>query len=198
MQKIFLFPNIIVVQVLFTHFHPPPSVIQIVGWQESATRLWSHIHTGMRQRTKQGEPNECLINALWKVDSLFAEASNKAVLKRMVNTFSLKYRLEMDSICCALTCSVDSQTQFALLLWHNHIYMLADARLTSFKSGCCLTIRAIYHTLFNIEGLSHTLLTHFEPLYMNMYHIGPLDGTVSRYTLRLKIYGATSILTTGR
>ncbi len=30
------------------------------------------------------------------------------------------------------------------------------------------------------------LLTHFEPLYTNKYHIGLSGGAVSRYTLTLK------------
>ncbi len=46
--------------------------------------------------------------------------------------------------------------------------------------------------LFNIENLSRTLLTHFEPLYTNMCHKGPLNGTTSYYTLGLKIYVGTS------
>ncbi len=41
-----------------------------------------------------------------------------------------------------------------------------------------LTIRAISRKLFNVEGLSRMLLTRFKSLYMNMYHIGPSDGTV--------------------
>ncbi len=35
------------------------------------------------------------------------------------------------------------------------------------------------------------LSTCFEPLYTNMYHVGLSDATVSCYTLRLKICGAT-------
>ncbi len=53
-----------------------------------------------------------------------------------------------------------------------------------------LTIRAISCTLFYVESLSCTLSTCFELLYMNMYHIGLSDGTVSHYMLRLKIYWA--------
>ncbi len=44
--------------------------------------------------------------------------------------------------------------------------------------------------LFNIESLSHTLSTRFEPLYTNMYHIDLSDGAVSCYVPRLEIYGA--------
>ncbi len=42
-----------------------------------------------------------------------------------------------------------------------------------------------HHMQFNIQGLSPTLSTHFEPLYTNMYHIGPSDGAVSRYSVRV-------------
>ncbi len=58
-----------------------------------------------------------------------------------------------------------------------------------------LTIQAISHKLFNAESLSHAFSTHFEPLYTNIYHVGPSDGAVLRYVLRLKIYGATSVFT---
>ncbi len=44
-----------------------------------------------------------------------------------------------------------------------------------------LAIRAVSCMLFNTQGLSHTLLPYFEPLYTNMYHVGPLDGTVLHY-----------------
>ncbi len=37
------------------------------------------------------------------------------------------------------------------------------------------------------------ILTHFEPLYMNMYHIGLSDGAASHYALRLQVYGVTCV-----
>ncbi len=52
--------------------------------------------------------------------------------------------------------------------------------------------RAVRGLLFHVECFFHSLLTRFEPLYTNTFHIGPSDGTVSRYTLGLKIYAATS------
>ncbi len=42
--------------------------------------------------------------------------------------------------------------------------------------------------MFNVESLSYTLSSHFEPLYVNMYNIGLLDDAVSHYMLRLKIH----------
>ncbi len=56
------------------------------------------------------------------------------------------------------------------------------------------TIRAIYCTLFNIESLSRTLSTSFEPPYTNTYHIGLSNGAVSRYILRFEIYRAKIFL----
>ncbi len=47
--------------------------------------------------------------------------------------------------------------------------------------------------LFTIASSFYVLSTSFEPLYTNMYLIGPTDGTVSCYMLRLEICGATSI-----
>ncbi len=47
---------------------------------------------------------------------------------------------------------------------------------------------------FNIECLSHYLSTHFKPLCTNMYHIGLSDGAMLSYALRVKIYGATYII----
>ncbi len=47
--------------------------------------------------------------------------------------------------------------------------------------------------LFTIESSFHTLSTHFEPVYMNMYLIGPLDGAVLHYMLRPKINGGTYV-----
>ncbi len=47
--------------------------------------------------------------------------------------------------------------------------------------------------LLNIVSLSHTLSTRFEPLYTDMYHIGPSDGTVSCYILTLKMYDTISV-----
>ncbi len=55
-----------------------------------------------------------------------------------------------------------------------------------------LTIWAVSRILFNIESLSHTLSTHFEPLNKSMYHVGLSDGTVSHSAVRLKIYGTTN------
>ncbi len=49
------------------------------------------------------------------------------------------------------------------------------------------TIWAVSHTLFNIES-------HFEPPYINIYHIGLSDGAVSCYTHRLEIYGAALVI----
>ncbi len=49
--------------------------------------------------------------------------------------------------------------------------------------------------LFTVESSVHTLSIHFEPLYMNMYFIGPSNGAVLHYTLRLEIYGATFVNT---
>ncbi len=63
----------------------------------------------------------------------------------------------------------------------------------SFKLGCDLTIQAVSHTLFNIESLPHTFLTNFEPLYKNMYHIGPSSGAVSCYMLRLETQEETPV-----
>ncbi len=56
-----------------------------------------------------------------------------------------------------------------------------------------LTVGDIFHTLFNVACLSHTLSTRFEPLYTNMYHMGPPDSTVLRYVLWLEIFGATFV-----
>ncbi len=49
-------------------------------------------------------------------------------------------------------------------------------------------------TLFTTESSFHALSTRFEPLYTNMYLIGPSDGAVSRYTLIFKIDRATSVI----
>ncbi len=48
--------------------------------------------------------------------------------------------------------------------------------------------------LFTIESSVYTLSTHFEPLYTDMYLIGPLDSAVSRYMLKLEIHVAISAL----
>ncbi len=56
-----------------------------------------------------------------------------------------------------------------------------------------LTIPAVFSMLFNVESLFHVLITCFELLYTNMYHIGLLDGAVLHYAFRLEIYGATSV-----
>ncbi len=53
---------------------------------------------------------------------------------------------------------------------------------------------AISLMLFSIESSFHALSTCFEPLYMNMYLIGRSNDTVSRYVLRLEIYGTTSVI----
>ncbi len=51
------------------------------------------------------------------------------------------------------------------------------------------------HASYTIQcrELVPTVLTRFEPLHTNMYHIGPLDGAVLRYVFRLKIYEAISV-----
>ncbi len=53
--------------------------------------------------------------------------------------------------------------------------------------------RVVSRMQLNIMCLFGTLLTYFEPLYMNIYLIGPSDGTVSHYVLGLEIYGPTSV-----
>ncbi len=62
------------------------------------------------------------------------------ISKRIANTFSLKYRLETDSIRSAWAYSASGETQLAAPLWHIHICMLTGARLASFKCGHGLTI----------------------------------------------------------
>ncbi len=56
-------------------------------------------------------------------------------------------------------------------------------------------IRAISRALLNVESLSRALPAYFEPLYTNMYHVGPSDGAVLRHTLRLEIYEVVSVET---
>ncbi len=48
--------------------------------------------------------------------------------------------------------------------------------------------------IFTIGSSFRALSTHFEPLYTNMYLIGPSDGTVSHHMLKLEIYGTTSVI----
>ncbi len=103
-----------------------------------------HDHTWTRQRMRQGELNECLVRALWNVGSSFAEASNKAALKRMTNAFSLKYQLETDSILSASACLVNGWMQFASPLWLVNVCMHTD--LGSFKSGHDLINLLMYMT----------------------------------------------------
>ncbi len=116
---------------------------------------WAASHNWIRQ----GKPNEYLICALWRVGSSFAEAVNEAAFRRrlsnqcstlysilpirtrqinqnmtftskqMVKAFSLKYRLEMDSVCSASVYSASRRTQLAAPLRHVHICMLPSARL---------------------------------------------------------------------
>ncbi len=52
---------------------------------------------------------------------------------------------------------------------------------------------AVSCTLFTSESSFRALSTRFEPLYTNMYLIGPSDGAVSHYALKLEIYRATSV-----
>ncbi len=54
------------------------------------------------------------------------------------------------------------------------------------------TQQAASRILFAIESSVCILSTNFEPLYTNMYLIGPSDGTGWRYALKLEIYGVTS------
>ncbi len=61
-----------------------------------------------------------------------------------------------------------------------------DQLLGSNNTSC------ISYTIQSV-GLFHDILTRFEPLYTNMSHIRPSDGTVSRYTHRFEIYGATFV-----
>ncbi len=56
-----------------------------------------------------------------------------------------------------------------------------------------LILWAVSCTLFNRGSLSHTLSTHFESLYTNMYPTGSSDGAMSRHPLRLKIHRATPV-----
>ncbi len=55
------------------------------------------------------------------------------------------------------------------------------------------TRRAVSRMLFTIKSSFHALSTCFEPLYTNMYLIGPSDGAMSPYALRLEIYAATFV-----
>ncbi len=110
------------------------------------------------------EPKECLICALWRVGSWFAEAANEAVFHRLsnecstlysilpiwarqinqnmmstskwiANAFSLKYQLETDSIRSASAYSASGWIQLGAPLWHIHICMLTGAHLTSFAAS---------------------------------------------------------------
>ncbi len=66
-----------------------------------------------------------------------------------------------------------------------------DQRSKLYAMGCISY--AIHH-----RSSFRTLSTRFEPLYTNMYLISPSDGTVSHYTCKLEIYGATSVYDFGR
>ncbi len=74
---------------------------------------------------------------------------------------------------------------------HSHLTESFDMCLRwESKPGISNTSRtslAIYHR----ELIPHSF-DRFEPLYTNMYLIGPSDGAVSHYPLRLEIYGKTS------
>ncbi len=80
-------------------------------------------------------------------------------------------------------------------MWRTKNQKLCDTWNCVLLDKCIasLTIRAVPRMLFNKESLSYTLSTRFEPLYTNMYHVGPSDGAVSRYALRFKIYGTISV-----
>ncbi len=54
--------------------------------------------------------------------------------KRMANTFSLKYRLETDSVCSVSAYLASGRMQLATPLWHVDICMLASALLASFTA----------------------------------------------------------------
>ncbi len=47
--------------------------------------------------------------------------------------------------------------------------------------------------IFSIESSFCALSTRFEPLYTNIYLTELINGAVSPYEFRLKIYGATSV-----
>ncbi len=67
---------------------------------------------------------------------------------------------------------------------------LADRRrLLDFNN-----ISHISYIIQPVESLSRIFSTRFELLYTNMYYVGPSDGAVSRYALRLEIYRATFVL----
>ncbi len=101
-----------------------------VPWFDTA--YLSRIHNW----TRQDELNECLVCAPWTASSSFTETSNEVALKWMENTFSLKYRLETDSVRYAASVFLEnSWTRFALLPWHIHIHILADACLASFATS---------------------------------------------------------------
>ncbi len=72
----------------------------------------------------------------------------------------------------------------------NHLFPLKIATEVDVLD---FTQRDVSRMLFTIESSFCALSTCFEPLYTNMYLIGPSDGAVSRYALRLKIYEATSV-----
>ncbi len=54
---------------------------------------------------------------------------------------------------------------------------------------CRLYLMSHISYQFTIESSFHTFSTRFDPFYMNMYLTGASDGTVSHYTLRLKLMG---------
>ncbi len=136
---------------------------------------------------RQDEPNKCLICALWRLGSWFSEAANEATFdsvsnecstlysillirtrqinqnmkstpKQMANAFSLKYRLETDSVCFASAYSASDRTQLAASLWYVHICMLAGICLASFKCGRGLTrwmpIKRLFVHMGHLFGLA--------------------------------------------
>ncbi len=91
------------------------------------------------------------VRALWKVGSLFAEASSEVALKQMANTFSLKYQLETDNVYSVFIYPENGQTQFASLPWHIHICTFAKTCLASFA--------ALFKGVSGLIGIGHTSLT---------------------------------------
>ncbi len=112
----------------------------------------------------------------------------------LVHTVSLP-TCKNNAIHCTMFVSALNDAKNIFLSKNIVIHVSFIHALCPYESAARLTTRAISHTLFNVEGLSCTLSTRFEPLYMNMYYIGPSDGAMSLYVLRLEIYRATSIST---
>ncbi len=61
------------------------------------------------------------------------------------------------------------------------------------RYGVTLHVCIDFYMIFTVESSFHALLTRYELLYTNMYLIGPSDGAVSHYALRLEIYGTTFV-----